>query len=383
MAIEFIHGGHDAVLEFLFGCDTDMAQHRAGELGEEAFDEIEPGAVLGREGELEAAGRLIGEPSLGLLGDVRGMIVEDQLDRRMSRIGGVEKLEEFDEFAAAVAVLDKGMNLAGEQINAGQQTDRAVALVFVIAGEGRMPTGLGGQVRSRRRDRLNARLLVIRDNHHRIARLLLGDGRSLLDQLHLAIDAQHLRHLCLEVGVAAFEVVAHFVRLDLLLIEDVAQRALSQLGKARVSLRRPMLAGMAGEQSRRPQFVWIPEFLGLAAGEIHNPCLGFGGDRRLLAGPWPIVERRYRTIGQRPLNTALGGLMVHPHGPRHRKKRRVFPVGQKHSRTLDTARWFRSRARNRTQRRQIILANSQFDRLPPTRHDLNPRFRIKHKGYKP
>jgi hypothetical protein len=33
---------------------------------------------------------------------VRGVIVEDQLDCRMGRIGGVEKLEEFDEFAAAV-----------------------------------------------------------------------------------------------------------------------------------------------------------------------------------------------------------------------------------------------------------------------------------------
>jgi hypothetical protein len=27
MAIEFIHDGHDAVLEFLFGCDTDVPQH--------------------------------------------------------------------------------------------------------------------------------------------------------------------------------------------------------------------------------------------------------------------------------------------------------------------------------------------------------------------
>ena len=48
MAIKFIHGSHDAVLEFLFGCDADVAQHRAGELGEEALDEIEPGAMLGR-----------------------------------------------------------------------------------------------------------------------------------------------------------------------------------------------------------------------------------------------------------------------------------------------------------------------------------------------
>ena len=47
VSIEVIHGGHDAVLEFLFGCDTDVTQHRTGELGEETFYEIEPGAVLG------------------------------------------------------------------------------------------------------------------------------------------------------------------------------------------------------------------------------------------------------------------------------------------------------------------------------------------------
>jgi hypothetical protein len=49
--------------------------------------------VLGREDEFEAASRLIGEPSPGFLGDVGGMIVEDQLDRRMGRIGGIDELE--------------------------------------------------------------------------------------------------------------------------------------------------------------------------------------------------------------------------------------------------------------------------------------------------
>jgi hypothetical protein len=71
MAIEFIHGSHDAVLEFLLGGDADVAQHRAG------VDEIEPGTMLGCEDEFEAADRLFGKPSLGLLGDVGGMIVED------------------------------------------------------------------------------------------------------------------------------------------------------------------------------------------------------------------------------------------------------------------------------------------------------------------
>jgi 2-polyprenyl-3-methyl-5-hydroxy-6-metoxy-1,4-benzoquinol methylase len=33
------------------------------------------------------------------------MIVEDQLDRDVSRIGGIEKLEELDKFAAAMAIL--------------------------------------------------------------------------------------------------------------------------------------------------------------------------------------------------------------------------------------------------------------------------------------
>ena len=107
------------------------------------LDEVEPGAVLLGEGKFETAGRLIGEPSLCLLGAVGGMIVEDQLDRGMGRIGGVEKLEKFDEFAAAVAVLDEGVNLAGQQVDAGQQTDRAVALILMIAREGRVHAGLG------------------------------------------------------------------------------------------------------------------------------------------------------------------------------------------------------------------------------------------------
>ena len=43
---------------------TRMAQHRAGELGEETLDEIKPGAVLGREDEFEAAGGLLGSQAL-------------------------------------------------------------------------------------------------------------------------------------------------------------------------------------------------------------------------------------------------------------------------------------------------------------------------------
>src|SRR5215471_21632160 len=103
-----------------------------GQLGEEAFDEVEPGAVLGSEGELKPAGGLLGEPSSGLSGDMRGMIVEDQMDRRVGRIGRVDELEELDELPVTVAILHQGVNLAGQQVNTGQQADRAVALVFMV-----------------------------------------------------------------------------------------------------------------------------------------------------------------------------------------------------------------------------------------------------------
>ena len=64
MAIDVFDGGDDPVLEFLLGGDADVAERGAGELGEEALDQIEPGAVLGGEDELEAALALAGEPRL-------------------------------------------------------------------------------------------------------------------------------------------------------------------------------------------------------------------------------------------------------------------------------------------------------------------------------
>ena len=99
IVVEVIHRGHEAVLELLLGGDADVAQDRTRELGEEALDEVEPGAMLGREGELKPPSRLLGNPSSRLPGDMRGMIVEDQMDRRVGRVGGSEELEELDKFA--------------------------------------------------------------------------------------------------------------------------------------------------------------------------------------------------------------------------------------------------------------------------------------------
>ena len=68
MLIDVFDGGHEALLEFLFGSDADVAQNGTGELGEETLDKVEPRAVLGGEGEFEAPGGLCGEPSFRLFG---------------------------------------------------------------------------------------------------------------------------------------------------------------------------------------------------------------------------------------------------------------------------------------------------------------------------
>jgi hypothetical protein len=100
---------------------------------------------VGVKGEFEAMCRLLHNPGCGLFGDVRGMIVEDQLDRRVDRICGIEELEEFDEFAAAMTVSDEGMNLAADKGRCRPASSPcAVAFIIKFACEGGMHAGLGG-----------------------------------------------------------------------------------------------------------------------------------------------------------------------------------------------------------------------------------------------
>ena len=64
------------------------------------------------------------------------MVVENDLDRGVGGVGGVEEPVELDEFAAAVAFLDQGVDVTGEQIDTGHQGQGAVAFVLVITHHG-------------------------------------------------------------------------------------------------------------------------------------------------------------------------------------------------------------------------------------------------------
>src|SRR6516162_4381025 len=81
LAIDVADEGDQTLLEFAFRADADMAQDRARQFGEEAFDDIEPRPVGWREGEGEAPDRLRRQPASGLARDMSGMIVEDDFNR--------------------------------------------------------------------------------------------------------------------------------------------------------------------------------------------------------------------------------------------------------------------------------------------------------------
>ena len=159
----------------------------------------------------------------------------------------------------------------------------------------------------------------------------------------------------------------------LTLVEDLAHRALRQIGKARMSFRRSVLARMASEKPGRPQFVGIAEVLRFPACQRHQPGLGFERDRRFPTGTGAVVERSQRAIDHSTLDAALDSLMMQPQCPTDRKKRRVLSIGQQYSRPLDPARRFGSRLRYRSQFRRILIPERQFNRPPPRCHGLRLR----------
>ena len=138
----------------------------------------------------------------------------------------------------------------------------------------------------------------------------------------MAINAQHFGHLLSKVGIALFQVVSHFVRFHLFLVEDLAHCALGEVGEARMSLRGSMLASVAGQKPRCPQFVGIAKFLRLPACQIDTShALASGVIGWLSTGARAIIQRSQRAFGHGALDAALDRLMMQPECPAPQKTR--------------------------------------------------------------
>ncbi len=88
MGIHLVEVQVDAIDQFLFAGDADATEHSSRHLAEHGFHDVQPGAVLGCEDELEPL-RVKAKVSSRFLGNVRRMIVQQQPNPGLRRILGV------------------------------------------------------------------------------------------------------------------------------------------------------------------------------------------------------------------------------------------------------------------------------------------------------
>jgi hypothetical protein len=92
--------------------------------------------MLGRMNILESSGTR-GEKGHGLLRNMRRMVVENHANDGLGRVVSVNILEQRDELDTTVPILGMSENVARVKINPGQDGNRAVTNVLVVAPNGR------------------------------------------------------------------------------------------------------------------------------------------------------------------------------------------------------------------------------------------------------
>src|SRR5204863_447151 len=122
-------------------------------LTEPAFDEIQPGTTGGSEVQLEP--RVGGQPLVDRRRLVRGVVVADQVQVQLGGGVLVDGLEEPQELLMAVPPLVLADDLAGGDVQGGEQAGGAVPDVVVGLAARRAAPGLGSSTRPSRRSVTN------------------------------------------------------------------------------------------------------------------------------------------------------------------------------------------------------------------------------------
>ena len=146
-SIDFRNALQYPLPEFCPGLNTDVAQECSCHFAEQRFDDVEPRSVFRCQHILEAI-RARSKEGPRFFRDVCRVVVEDQSNRAVGRIAGVQVFQQIDELAAAVSPFDAGGYMAVVQIQRRQDGTSAQSLVFVIATDCGMFTGNGRQIRS-------------------------------------------------------------------------------------------------------------------------------------------------------------------------------------------------------------------------------------------
>ena len=204
-------------------------------------------------------------------------------------------------------------------------------LVLMIPREARMAAWHWRQIRCRRGDGLDSRLLVVRDDRDRLLRFLRAQQRLFSGPGPRGVDTPRTSAILGSNSASRrSRPVAHLVRLISLLTEKLAHGALSQTGETLVT-RRPVRARYHGgpkavsstvhADSRAP---WP------CRSQRYQPGLGLRRDRRLFARSRSVIKCRKRAIGHRSLDAALHRLMMHAKSSSHGKERWLLPIAEQH-----------------------------------------------------
>ncbi len=105
--------------------------------------------------------------TLGLLGDVRGVVVHNEADAHFFRVRGIRLFRERDEVPAVVGIADNLRDPTCVQIPSGQQRDPPQSLGFIVARVTGMSARNGRPVRAGRSQGLEAGFFIVGKGHHR------------------------------------------------------------------------------------------------------------------------------------------------------------------------------------------------------------------------
>ena len=134
----------------------------------------------------------------------------------------------------------------------------------------------------------------------------------------------------------------------------------SEARQAGMPCRPGVVSDVTRQQPRCPKLVRISHLLGLLAGQRHHPCAGTVRNRRILARPGTVAERRHHAKPRRPIKASLHGLMGYADHLTNCVGPRVGVIGQEDPCPLNPTGPFRSRPCDRLKFGQL----SRFDRDP-------------------
>lgn len=106
------------------------------------------------------------------------------------------------------------------------------------------------------------------------------DRRNLVLDHHFLVNQQHFIHLALKFRIPPFQVILHFMRLQLLLVQNPLHSGFGGPSQAGVASGFGSLADMSRQRFARPQFGGVAEVFGLGAGQMNDPSfVGHANDR--------------------------------------------------------------------------------------------------------